>query len=70
MLVTDLGRPGAARGWRFDRHGMRSDYQSRLISGRFKSSRILSPILLFRGQHDSNSGDTTLGLYNEGPMTD
>jgi hypothetical protein len=46
MLTTDLGRPGAARGWW-------------LIKGRFRSSRILSPNLLFREQHDSNSGNTT-----------
>jgi hypothetical protein len=70
LLMTDFGQPGATRGWRSDRPGSWSDHQSWLISGRFRSSQILSPNPLFRGQHDTNSGRTTPGLYNEPLMAD
>jgi hypothetical protein len=62
MLMTDLGA-SAARGVRYDRLAQE-------ISGRFGSSPILSLILLFHAQQDSNSGKTTPSLYNEGLMAD
>jgi hypothetical protein len=70
MLMIDFGQPGATRGWRSDRPDLRSDHQSRLISGRFRLSYILTINPLFHGQHDTNSGKTTPGLYNDGLMVD
>jgi hypothetical protein len=58
-------QPGAggqtARGTWFDRLALE-------ILGRFRPSLILSLILLFHEQQDSNSGKTTSSLYNQGLM--
>jgi hypothetical protein len=70
MLTTDLDQPSAARGWRLDRQGTRSNRLALEILGRFRLSVILSLIPLFREQQVSNSGKTTPGLYNEGLMAD
>jgi hypothetical protein len=48
--------------------GTRSECLDLISLGRFRSSLILSLNLLFCGKHDSKSGKTTSGLYNEGLM--
>jgi hypothetical protein len=60
-------RPGAAGQ---TARGERSDRWALEISGRFRSSLILYLNPLFHGKHDSESGKTTPGPYNEGPMAD
>jgi hypothetical protein len=65
-----LGLPGAVQGWRSDHLGGQSDRLVRLITGKFRSSRILSLNPLFREKHDSNTGETTPCLYNGGLMAD
>jgi hypothetical protein len=48
--------------------GTRSNRPSRLILGKSRSSPILSLNNSFHGKDDSNLGNTTLGLYNDGLM--
>jgi hypothetical protein len=65
MLTSDFSQPGAARGWRSDHQGARSDHLSLLVLEKFRSSPILSLNRLFHRKHDSKSGKTTPALYNE-----
>jgi hypothetical protein len=66
-FLIDPAQPGVGG---LTARGVRSDRLSLIVLGKFRSSTILSPNTLFCEQHDSNSGKTTLGLYNEVLMAD
>jgi hypothetical protein len=67
QFLTDPTKPGAGGP---TARGVRSDHLSLIVSGKFRSSPVLSPNPLFHEQKDSNSGKTIPGLYNEGLMVD